>query len=133
MLLRKLKSFLHNSVEMAKEMVRQDFNRPSVMIWGYMNEIFLRRPLYRRQAVGRLLPFHGKSSPCLGGDYSRGRSFKIYNDGLSQYASILRRCPSHRNSDDSGDGTCIKVGMSRISMSSSVCLIVPIRHTGEKC
>ena len=25
-------------------MVRQDFNRPSVMIWGYMNEIFLRRP-----------------------------------------------------------------------------------------
>lgn len=36
--------FLHNSVEMAKEMVRQDFNRPSVLIWGYMNEIFLRRP-----------------------------------------------------------------------------------------
>ena len=36
--------FLHNSVEMAREMVRQDFNRPSVMIWGYMNEIFLRRP-----------------------------------------------------------------------------------------
>ncbi len=36
--------FLHNSVEMAKEMVRQDFNRPSVMIWGHMNEIFLRRP-----------------------------------------------------------------------------------------
>ena len=36
--------FLHNSVEMAKEMVRQDFNRPSVMIWGDMNEIFLRRP-----------------------------------------------------------------------------------------
>ena len=36
--------FLHNSVEMAKEMVRQDFNRPSVMIWGSMNEIFLRRP-----------------------------------------------------------------------------------------
>lgn len=32
--------FLQNSVEMAKEMVRQDFNRPSVMIWGYMNEIF---------------------------------------------------------------------------------------------
>lgn len=36
--------FLQNSVEMAKEMVRQDFDRPSVMIWGYMNEIFLRRP-----------------------------------------------------------------------------------------
>ncbi|NDV66964.1 glycoside hydrolase family 2 TIM barrel-domain containing protein [Bacteroides sp. 224] len=36
--------FLLNSIEMAKEMVRQDFNRPSVMIWGYMNEVFLRRP-----------------------------------------------------------------------------------------
>lgn len=36
--------FLKNSVEMAKEMVRQDFNRPSLMIWGYMNEILLRRP-----------------------------------------------------------------------------------------
>ncbi|WP_294617782.1 glycoside hydrolase family 2 TIM barrel-domain containing protein [uncultured Bacteroides sp.] len=36
--------FLNNSVEMAKEMIRQDFNHPSVMIWGYMNEIFLRRP-----------------------------------------------------------------------------------------
>lgn len=37
--------FLQNSVEMAKEMVRQDFNPVlPVMIWGYMNEIFLRRP-----------------------------------------------------------------------------------------
>lgn len=36
--------FLSNSVEMAKEMVRQDFNRPSIIIWGYMNEILLRRP-----------------------------------------------------------------------------------------
>lgn len=37
-------AFLNNCVEMAKEMIRQDFNRPSVMIWGYMNEILLRRP-----------------------------------------------------------------------------------------
>lgn len=37
-------AFLNNSVEMAKEMVRQDFNRPSILIWGYMNEILLRRP-----------------------------------------------------------------------------------------
>lgn len=36
--------FLYNSVEMAKEMVRQDFNNPSIMIWAYMNEVFLRRP-----------------------------------------------------------------------------------------
>jgi len=36
--------FMKNSVEMAKEMIRQDFNHPSVVIWGYMNEILLRRP-----------------------------------------------------------------------------------------
>lgn len=37
-------AFLDNSVNMAVEMVRQDFNHPSVMIWGYMNEILLRQP-----------------------------------------------------------------------------------------
>lgn len=37
-------TFLNNSINMAKEMIRQDFNHPSVMIWGYMNEIFLRLP-----------------------------------------------------------------------------------------
>lgn len=36
--------FIANSVHMAREMVRQDFNRPSVLIWGYMNEILLRCP-----------------------------------------------------------------------------------------
>lgn len=36
--------FFHNSVEMVKEMIRQDFNRPSVLIWNYMNEIMLRPP-----------------------------------------------------------------------------------------
>lgn len=36
--------FVANSVRMAREMVRQDFNRPSVLIWGYMNEILLRCP-----------------------------------------------------------------------------------------
>lgn len=49
--------FLHNSVEMAKEMVRQDFNRPSVMIWGYMNEIFLRRPYTEGERLERYYRF----------------------------------------------------------------------------
>ncbi len=38
------KAFFDNSVEMVKEMIRQDFNRPSVLIWNYMNEIMLRPP-----------------------------------------------------------------------------------------
>jgi beta-galactosidase len=37
-------AFTQNSIEMAKAMIRQDFNRPSILIWNYMNEIMLRPP-----------------------------------------------------------------------------------------
>jgi beta-galactosidase len=37
-------SFHDNSIQMAKEMVFQDYNRPSVIMWGYMNEIMLHPP-----------------------------------------------------------------------------------------
>lgn len=33
--------FLDNSINMLKEMIRQHYNHPSVVIWGSMNEIFL--------------------------------------------------------------------------------------------
>lgn len=36
--------FRDNCVEMAREMVCQDFNSPSVMIWAYMNEVLLTPP-----------------------------------------------------------------------------------------
>lgn len=36
--------FTHNCLEMTREMVRQDFNHPSVIIWTYMNEVMLRPP-----------------------------------------------------------------------------------------
>ena len=36
--------FDRNSIEMAREMVFQDYNRPSVLIWSYMNEVMLRPP-----------------------------------------------------------------------------------------
>lgn len=42
--------FYNNSVQMAKEMIHQDYNRPSVIIWAYMNEILL-HPLYRNDSV----------------------------------------------------------------------------------
>lgn len=40
--------FERNCVEMAREMVCQDFNSPSVIIWAYMNEVML-RPTYNRE------------------------------------------------------------------------------------
>jgi len=36
--------FYKNCIEMAREMVLQDFNRPSVLIWSYMNEVMLQPP-----------------------------------------------------------------------------------------
>lgn len=38
-------AFLENSLEMIREMIYQDFNSPSVMIWAYMNEVLLRLPV----------------------------------------------------------------------------------------
>jgi beta-galactosidase len=36
--------FYSNSKEMQIEMVRQNYNHPSVIIWGYMNEVLLKAP-----------------------------------------------------------------------------------------
>ncbi len=40
-------AFTEHSFQMLKEMIRQYGNHPSVIIWGYMNEIFL-RPHYQK-------------------------------------------------------------------------------------
>lgn len=37
-------SFTQNCLQMQVEMIRQNYNHPSVVIWAYMNEIFLRPP-----------------------------------------------------------------------------------------
>jgi len=38
------KDFTENSLFMAEEMVKQNFNHPSLIIWAYMNEVLLRPP-----------------------------------------------------------------------------------------
>lgn len=40
------KAFESNSINMAKEMVKQNFNHPSLIAWAYMNEILL-QPQYK--------------------------------------------------------------------------------------
>lgn len=42
--------FAKNSLEMAREMVKQNFNHPSVVIWAYMNEVML-KPLYKGDSI----------------------------------------------------------------------------------
>lgn len=37
-------AFAENSLEMTREMVMQDYNHPSVILWAYMNEVLLRPP-----------------------------------------------------------------------------------------
>lgn len=37
-------TFLANSLQMAEEMVKQNFNHPSLVLWGYMNEVLLQPP-----------------------------------------------------------------------------------------
>ncbi|WP_426484887.1 glycoside hydrolase family 2 TIM barrel-domain containing protein [Flavobacterium sp. 2] len=46
------KAFEENSIEMQREMIRQSFNHPSVIVWAYMNEILL-RPRYDDKSVER--------------------------------------------------------------------------------
>lgn len=94
--------FTRNCLEMAREMVFQDFNRPSVLIWAYMNEVLLKLPFkenaernqkyfssvynlasqidkqIRQDDPGRytLIPFHG--------------NFKDYNEaGLTRIPMIV--------------------------------------------
>ncbi|MEI6753739.1 MAG: glycoside hydrolase family 2 TIM barrel-domain containing protein [Paludibacter sp.] len=40
-------AFTDNCLNMAREMVMQDFNRPSVMIWAYMNEVMILKPFIK--------------------------------------------------------------------------------------
>ena len=37
-------AFLDNSLYMAEEMVKQNYNHPSLVVWAYMNEVMLRPP-----------------------------------------------------------------------------------------
>ncbi|MDQ6473010.1 glycoside hydrolase family 2 TIM barrel-domain containing protein [Flavobacterium sp. LHD-80] len=46
------KEFEDNSLEMQREMIRQSFNHPSVIVWAYMNEILL-RPRYDEKLAER--------------------------------------------------------------------------------
>lgn len=50
--------FYANCKTMMREMIRQYHNHPSIVIWAYMNEMFLGRNLERdREAIGKIVAF----------------------------------------------------------------------------
>lgn len=49
--------FVENCMNMAMEMIRQDYNHPSVMIWAYMNEILLRCPKIEEEELNKYFKY----------------------------------------------------------------------------
>ena len=68
-------AFTRNSLNMQREMIRQNFNHPSVMIWAYMNEVLLR--------------------PKFGGDTARQ---KIYFEHVTELAQQLEHLTKQEDS-----------------------------------
>lgn len=90
--------FLDNSVEMAKEMVRQNFNHPSVMIWGYMNEILLKKPFEEEEKLKQYFLDVNKVAQTLENtirheDPTRYTMIAFHNDIKSYEAAKLTDIP----------------------------------------
>lgn len=81
--------FSANCLHMAREMVFQDYNRPSVVIWSYMNEVLLRQP-FKGDSVRNSIYF--KSVNAL----AKTIENQIRKDDPSRYTII----PFHGNYKD---------------------------------
>lgn len=81
--------FTQNCLNMAREMVYQDFNRPSVFIWAYMNEVLLRLP-FKEDSVKNVQYF--KSVHHLAQEIDS----QLRNDDPGRYTMI----PMHGNFND---------------------------------
>jgi beta-galactosidase len=81
-------AFTNNCLNMAREMVMQDFNRPSVLIWAYMNEVLLRPP-FAKDSVRNAVYFNN-----VGALASKIEN-QIRLDDPSRYTMI----PCHGNMD----------------------------------
>lgn len=79
-------AFKANCVEMAKEMVCQDYNSPSVIIWAYMNEAMLRVPFSKKEPEKRRHYFDSAVSLAKGID----EAIK----GLDPYRPTMIPCDS---------------------------------------
>ncbi len=91
-------AFTNNCLIMAHEMVLQDFNRPSVLIWAYMNEVLLRPP-FAKDSIRNAEYFKNV------GSLAAKIENQIRKDDPARYTLI----PSHGNLD-----AYIEAGLSEI-------------------
>ena len=91
-------AFTNNCLRMVHEMVVQDFNRPSVLIWAYMNEVLLRPP-FAKDSVRNAV--YSKNVGALASKIEK----QIRLDDPSRYTMI----PCHGNLD-----VCINAGITDI-------------------
>ena len=73
--------FLDNSKRMMQEMIRQNFNHPSVAVWAYMNEMLLGRNWDRDQAIIQKIVSQAKELEALTRAEDPSRFTMIPNHG----------------------------------------------------
>ncbi|MEL7002878.1 MAG: glycoside hydrolase family 2 TIM barrel-domain containing protein, partial [Bacteroidota bacterium] len=73
--------FLANSKHMMKEMIRQYYNHPSIIIWAYMNEMLLGRRWNRDQEIIQKIRLQAVELEVLTREEDSGRYTMIPNHG----------------------------------------------------
>ena len=91
--------FTKNCLNMAREMVMQDFNHPSVLIWAYMNEVLLKLP-FAKDSIRNEQYFKNVGALALKIEK------QIREDDPARYTMI----PCHGNLDD-----YMRAGLSDVS------------------
>lgn len=91
-------AFLENAVHMAREMIRQDRNHPSVVIWAYMNEVLLRLPYKDEKRLGEYYPAvervaRALEATCREEDPARYTMMAFHNAPDRYAAAGLTRIP----------------------------------------
>jgi beta-galactosidase len=90
-------AFNENSKTMLKDMIRQHRNHPSIIIWGYMNEVFLRSPktdadlseTFKLAAELEKICKEEDASRVTGIAFDFGERETYYKSGLTEIADVV--------------------------------------------
>lgn len=90
-------TFNENSKTMLRDMIRQHRNHPSIIIWGYMNEVYLRSPKTEADLRETVKLAKELEKICKTEDSSRitaiafdgGNTERYYNSGLAEVTDVV--------------------------------------------